>query len=68
LISNLNNRRYYLKEFIQTYIKKDIRDIGKIRNIIKFNNFLRILADQAGNLLNIDELASSIRYSKGDSL
>ena len=64
LISNLNNRRYYLKELIQTYIKKDIRDIGKIRNIMKFNNFLRILADQAGNLLNIDELASSIGIAR----
>jgi predicted AAA+ superfamily ATPase len=64
LISNLNNRKYYLKELIQTYIKKDIRDIGKIRNIIKFNNFLRILADQAGNLLNIEELASSIGIAR----
>ena len=64
LISNLNNRRYYLKELIQTYIKKDIKDIGKIRNIMKFNNFLRVLADQAGNLLNIDELASSIGIAK----
>jgi len=64
LISNLDDRRYYLKELIQTYIKKDIRDIGKIRNIMKFNNFLRILADQAGNLLNIDELASSIGISR----
>jgi predicted AAA+ superfamily ATPase len=64
LISNLNNKRYYLKELIQTYIKKDTRDIGKIRNIMKFNNFLRILADQAGNLLNIDELASSIGIAR----
>ena len=64
LISNLNKRRYYLKELIQTYIRKDIRDIGKIRNIMKFNNFLRILADQAGNLLNIDELASSIGIAR----
>jgi predicted AAA+ superfamily ATPase len=64
LISNLNDRKYYLKELIQTYIKKDIRDIGKIRNIMKFNNFLRILADQAGNLLNIDELASSIGIAR----
>ena len=64
LISNLNDRRYYLKELIQTYIKKDIRDIGRIRNIMKFNNFLRILADQAGNLLNIDELASSIGIAR----
>jgi predicted AAA+ superfamily ATPase len=64
LISNINNKKYYLKELIQTYIKKDIRDIGKIRNIMKFNNFLRILADQAGNLLNIDELASSIGIAR----
>lgn len=64
LISNLNNKKYYLKELIQTYIKKDIRDIGKIRNIMKFNNFLRILADQAGNLINIDELASSIGIAR----
>jgi len=64
LISNLNNKKYYLKELIQTYIKKDIKDIGKIRNIMKFNNFLRVLADQTGNLLNVDELASSVGLSR----
>ena len=65
LISKIDDRRYYLKELIQTYIKKDIKDIGKIRNIMKFNNFLRILADQTPNLLNIDELASSVGIAKG---
>lgn len=64
LISKIDDRRYYLKELIQTYIKKDIKDIGKIRNIMKFNNFLRILADQTGNLLNIDELASSVGIAR----
>jgi len=64
LISQVDSRRYYLKELIQTYIKKDIGDIGRIRNIMKFNNFLRILADQAGNLLNIDELASSVGIAR----
>ena len=64
LISRIDDRRYYLKELIQTYIKKDIKDIGKIRNIMKFNNFLRILADQTGSLLNIDELASSVGIAR----
>jgi len=64
LISRIDDRKYYLKELIQTYIKKDIKDIGKIRNIMKFNNFLRILADQTGNLLNIDELASSVGIAR----
>lgn len=64
LISEINHRKYYLKELIQTYIKKDIREIGKIRNILKFNNFLRVLADQTGNLLNVDEIASTIGMAR----
>ena len=64
LLSKIDDRRYYLKELIQTYIKKDIKDIGKIRNIMKFNNFLRILADQTPNLLNIDELAVSVGIAR----
>lgn len=64
LISRIDDRRYCLKELIQTYIKRDIKDIGKIRNIMKFNNFLRILADQTGNLLNINELASSVGIAR----
>jgi len=59
LIREIDVKRSYLKELIRTYIKKDIRGIGRIRNIFIFNNFLRILADQAGNLLNVDNLASS---------
>jgi hypothetical protein len=64
LISNIDSRKYYLKELIQTYIKKDIRDIGRIRNIMKFNNFLRILADQAGNLLNVENLSSTVGIAR----
>lgn len=64
LIPKIDDRGYYLKELIQTYIKKDIRDIGKIRNIMKFNNLLRILADKSGSLLNIDELASSVGIAR----
>jgi len=64
LIRDIDVKKSYLKELIQTYIKKDIRDIGRIRNIFKFNNFLRILADQAGNLLNVDNLASSVGIAR----
>ncbi len=63
-ISKIDDRKYFLKELIQTYIKKDIKDIGRIRDIMKFNNFLRILADQAGNLLNIDSLSADIGIAR----
>ena len=62
--SKIYDKKYYLKELIQTYIKKDIKDIGKIRDILKFNNFLRILADQAGNLLNIDSLSVDVGIAR----
>jgi len=64
LISDVESKKYYLKELIQTYIKKDVRDIGKIRNIAKFNNFLRILGDQAGSLLNVDNLAKNVGLAR----
>ncbi len=64
LIRERDVKKDYLKQVIQTYIKKDIRDIGRIRNILKFNNFLRVLADQAGNLLNIDNLSSGMGIAR----
>ena len=62
--SKIDDKKYYLKELIQTYIKKDIKDIGKIRDIFKFNNFLRILADQAGNLVNVDGLSVDVGIAR----
>ena len=40
--SKIDDKKYYLKELIQTYIKKDIKDIGKIRDIIKFKLLFRM--------------------------
>ena len=53
-----------LKQIINTYIKKDIRDLADIRNISKFNDLLRVLASQTGNLLNISELSNTLNLSQ----
>ncbi len=54
----------YLSQIINSYILKDIRDIGNIRDIGKFNKLLEVLAGQSGNLLNIEELSNTARISK----
>jgi predicted AAA+ superfamily ATPase len=54
----------YLLQIVDSYIKKDIRDIGNIRDIVKFNKLLEVLASQSGNLLNISELANSAHLSR----
>ena len=57
LTKDIENKKIYLNQIVQTYIEKDIRDIWKINDIEKFNKMLKVLADQSWQLLNISELA-----------
>ncbi len=53
-------KKVYLSQLINTYIRKDIRDIGNIRDISSFNRLLEVLASQSGQLLNVSELANTL--------
>jgi predicted AAA+ superfamily ATPase len=64
LEGNREIKEKYLSQIVETYIKKDIRDIGNIRDIVKFNKLLEVLASQSGNLLNVSELASTTHLSR----
>ncbi|MBU0619807.1 MAG: ATP-binding protein [Patescibacteria group bacterium] len=64
LENNISKKEIYLSQIINTYIKKDIRDLADIRNIDKFNKLLEVLASQSGNLLNILELSNTINLSR----
>lgn len=48
-----------LEGYVNDYINKDIRAIGKIENITRFNSAIKFLASQVGSLLNISELANT---------
>lgn len=54
----------YLSQVINTYIRKDIRDLANVRHIDKFNKLLEALAAQSGQLLNVSELANTARLSR----
>ncbi|MBI5417458.1 DUF4143 domain-containing protein, partial [Candidatus Poribacteria bacterium] len=47
------------QQIIDTYIKKDIRDIANVKDITKFNNLLKVLASCSGQLLNVSQLANT---------
>jgi uncharacterized protein len=57
LANDAELKKAYLKQIHESYIQKDIKDIGKIREVEKFNRMVRILAGQTGKLLNITELS-----------
>lgn len=63
LANDAELKKAYLKQIHESYIQKDIKDIGKIREVDKFNRMVRILASQAGNLLNISELSRTAGVS-----
>ena len=54
----------YLQQIIDTYIKKDIKDLANIKEIDKFNKLVETLASQSGNLLDVSELANTCRLAK----
>lgn len=53
-------KKFYLSHIIDTYVRKDIRDIGHVRDISAFNKLLEVLASQSGQLLNVSELSTTL--------
>lgn len=53
----------YLQQIIDTYVKKDIFDLAGIKDPQKFNNLLKVLASQSGQLLNIEQLGNTCDIS-----
>lgn len=64
LTPQLAMKERYLQQIVDTYIRKDIRDLASIKNVEKFNRLLEILASQSGNLLNILELANTCSLAR----
>ncbi len=57
-------KQAYLSQIVNTYIRKDIRDIGNIRNISSFNALLELLASQSGQLLNVLEISNTLKINR----
>jgi len=53
-----------LKDIYSSYIKKDIKDIGKIENTGAYNNLIQVLSSQAGNMVNIKELSNTLNINQ----
>ena len=64
LTPQTEKKEKYLQQIIDTYIRKDIRDLADIKDIDKFNNLLEVLASQSGNMLNVTELSNTCKIAK----
>lgn len=52
-----------LRDIHTSYIRKDIKDIANIEDVMGYNRLLQLLAGQCGNLVNINELSVTVGLS-----
>ncbi len=59
---DLNPANWY-KNYVQTYIERDVRQLLNIRNLSIFQRFFRLCAARIGQLLNLNNLANECGIS-----
>ncbi|RMF59412.1 MAG: ATP-binding protein, partial [Calditrichaeota bacterium] len=59
---NLNPSEWY-PSYISSYIERDVRQIENIKDLNKFQTFLRLCAGRVGQLLNASAIANDIGVS-----
>jgi predicted AAA+ superfamily ATPase len=63
LATTIEKKEKYLQQILDTYVRRDIRDLANIRDIQKFNLLLKALATQSGQLMNYAALGRMVSLS-----
>lgn len=64
LTDAVEKKEKYLQQIVDTYLRKDIRDLAHVKEIEKFNKLLEVLSAQSGQLLNVEELSRTCQLAK----
>lgn len=55
--------QFFYDAYVQTYIERDIRDLGSVGNELDFLKFMKVLAARTGQLLNYSDIARDVGIS-----
>ena len=55
--------RQALGDYFETYVERDVRRIGEIRNLSSFRRFVRLCAGRVGGIVNLSALAADAGVS-----
>lgn len=61
---NKEIKKEELNEIYSSYIQKDIKSLIGGENILAYNNLVKLLAAQIGNLLNINEISETLKMPR----
>ncbi len=60
--SQINPTKYY-RDYIQTYVERDVRNIINIKDLKLFQNFLKLCASRIGQVFNAHNLSNELGVS-----
>jgi len=63
-IKSIRGRALWFNSYISTYVERDIRDVGELRDISAFIRFYNIIAPRSCSLINKSNLASDANLSE----
>ena len=49
--------------YLHTYLERDVRSLKNIKDLLLFQDFIRLLAGQAGGILNLNSISNSLGVS-----
>lgn len=58
----IDSYKWY-ENYILTYVERDVRNLLKIKNLLTFTQFLKIVASQSGQLMNYANISNAIGVS-----
>ena len=64
LLRNKTEKIEELQDIYNSYIQKDIKSLIKGEEISSYNNLLKVLSSQIGNLLNVNELSNTLKIGR----
>ncbi len=59
---NVDPTRLY-RNYFQTYVERDVRQMINVKSLIAFENFMRLLAGRIGQIVNLNSLAGDVGVS-----
>jgi uncharacterized protein len=59
---NLEPTRAY-RNYFQTYVERDLRQMINLKNLVPFETFLKLLAGRVGQLINLNSLSNDVGVS-----
>lgn len=63
-ITDKDNRSIWLSSYIATYIERDVRDIGEIRDLDAFRRVIALIAPLSGSIINSTDISKIARVNQ----